>query len=51
MTGPNMRINDGSTNVYLDTQNRRLYIARPLQESIANESYTPDELDKKNKDW
>ncbi|MFA6325276.1 MAG: hypothetical protein WCX46_03570 [Candidatus Paceibacterota bacterium] len=58
MTGPNTKMNRAeidfnrdSTGVYLDTQNRRLYILRPSQESKVNEDYLPSELENKKKDW
>ncbi len=51
MTGPNMNSWDGPTNVYFDTQNRRLYIERPPQESEHNENYLPSELEEKSTKW
>lgn len=50
MTGPNS-VSFSSTEVYFDTQNRRLFIIRPLQKNKLNESYTPTELEQKRKDW
>ena len=51
MTGPNLDY-DG-TNIFFDTQNRRLYIVRNEQpeEKRSNESYLPSEIDEKKKDW
>lgn len=54
MTGPNSHFQSSTedTRVYFDTQNRRLYIARPFQENNkVNENYFPTELDKKSKEW
>jgi hypothetical protein len=51
MTGPNKGSWRGSTKVYFDTQNRRLYILRPHQESELNESYLPSEIEEKSKKW
>ncbi|HEV7701855.1 MAG TPA: hypothetical protein VGO63_00190 [Candidatus Paceibacterota bacterium] len=48
VTGPNMRSNEhdggGPTKVYLDTQNRRLYIVRPTQTSEDNKAFLPSEI-------
>lgn len=56
MTGPNFhqKLSDplnNPTEGYFDTQNRRLYIVRPPQESEANENYLPHELDKQRDKW
>ena len=50
MTGPNLAAS--MTDVYLDTKNRRLFIARGEQDSGGpNESFLPSEVDEKSKDW
>ena len=51
VTGPNLKSIEGSTRVYFDTQNRRLYIVRPHQESEANENYLPSEIKEKSEKW
>ena len=50
-TGPNIKTGKGSTGVYFDTQNRRLYIVRPAHDSKFNESYLPSEIEDKRKNW
>lgn len=53
MTGPNCRVYDynDDTRVYFDTQNRRLFIARPDQYSEVNESYFASEIEEKMRKW
>ncbi len=51
MTGPNFT--NSQTNVFFDTKNRRLYIARDKRgtRSGPNESYLASELKKRSKEW
>lgn len=41
----------GSTNVFFDTKNRRLYTAREATTSERNESYLPKNLTEQSKKW
>ena len=50
LTGP--KLDGGNTNIYLDTQNRRLYLIRSKQlDQATNESYLPSQIDSKKEDW
>lgn len=51
--GPTFRgYGETGTDVYLDTQNRRLYIVRSMQENAKrNENYRPGDLKKQKKIW
>lgn len=47
LTGPNIETEVGRTAAFLDTQNRRLYIVRPVQEdNKTNESYLAKDVKK-----
>lgn len=47
LTGPNIETETGKTAAFLDTQNRRLYIVRPAQQSNkTNESYLAKDVKK-----
>lgn len=51
LTGPSVNL-EYATNVYLDTQNRRLYLIRPEQpEHSTNNSYLPRDFKKNQKNW
>lgn len=51
MTGPNLVLSN-PTDVYLDTQNRRLYIVRPFQNNNkTNHEYAPSQIEEKSKEW
>lgn len=53
-TGPNSDwySENGATDIYLDTQNRRLYIVRVFQENDKfNRDYLPSELREKSEEW
>jgi len=52
MTGPNENYIYGATDVYFDTQNRRLFIIRPAQQNNnLNQSYSPDDVKEQKKKW
>lgn len=52
MTGPTLNENY-PTEVYFDTQNRRLFIVRPDQpgDASSNLSYSPSDIEQKMKEW
>lgn len=51
LTGPN-RDGSYSTNIFLDTQKRRLYIVRPSDTyHSSNQSYNPSDIKKQKKKW
>lgn len=41
----------GMDNIYLDTQNRRLYVVRPENSKLHNEVFKPDQIDEMKKKW
>jgi hypothetical protein len=50
LTGPDLR--GGPTDIFLDTQNRRVYVVRSYQyENTANHHFVPSEVDNKNQMW
>lgn len=51
LTGPNM-VGGGSTNIYFNTQKRRLHLVRPEQvKSSLNESHAPKDIDRNIQRW
>lgn len=54
LTGPNFEYG-GSTDVYFDTQNRRLFLVRPIQsiqkDDPVNQSYLPKDIEEQSKEW
>ena len=51
LAGPNTRILKGDTDIYLDTQNRRVYLDRPEQRKDSNQSYLPSQFDLARRKW
>ncbi len=51
LAGPNTRILKGDTDIYLDTQNRRVYLDRPEQRKDSNQSYLPSQYDLARQKW
>lgn len=51
LVGPNTRILKGDTDIYLDTQNRRVYLDRPEQRKDSNQSYLPSQYDLARQKW
>lgn len=45
LAGPNVFPLQFPADIYLDTSNRRMYLARPENPSVANESFSPDEVE------
>lgn len=52
LTGPNAKPHIGPASMYVDTQNRRLYLLRPGQvEMGTNQSFLPSQIKKESEKW
>lgn len=50
LTGPNM-VSGAETAVYLDTQNKRLYLVRQEQKTHTNNNYLAKDIESEREQW